>query len=268
VGNGIKIAIGVPHTGDIPGYFFDTVLALSAPKGSFVTRAQNKPVDVARNMIVETALADPDVTHLFFMDADMIFHPDTALRLVQRDKDVIGGTYFARTEDSVPHIYRFHHEDNDDGSCPFNMVHEEGIGGRWYLPVHLEFARFMKRHKRYAKLPAVTLFPDTKDTLVKADALGSGCMMVKREVLERVGFPWFKCHDMTAGGEDFFFCERAKQEGFEVWGDFSVQAGHEFRHAWIERNDFMRRFRIGQEDEYDFTATPVIVDVAPKRGAK
>lgn len=267
MGNGIKVCIGVPHVGDLPGYFFDTVLALSVPKGSFVTRAQNKPVDVARNMIVETALADPDVTHLFFLDADMVVHPDTVLRLAQRDKDVIGGTYFARTESPVPHIYKFHHEDNADGSCPHEMKHEEGVGGRWYAPFHKQFARYLKRHKKFAEYPGCTLLPDTKDALVRADALGTGCMLIKREVLEAVGHPWFKCHEMTAGGEDFYFCERAKQEGFEVWGDFSVQAHHEYRYVWMERNDFMRRFRIGQEDEYDFSV-PVIVDIAPKKGAR
>ena len=257
----VKVCIGVPHVGDLPGYFFDTVLALSVPPGSFVTRAQNKPVDVARNMIVQAALADPDTTHLFFMDADMTFHPDTLLRLVERDKDVIGGTYFARTDSPVPHVYRFHHEDADDGTCPYGSLHDEGPG-RWYAPLHSKFARYLKRHKRYDRFAGAAVLPDTKDALVRADALGTGCLLIKREVLEAISAPWFKCHENSAGGEDFYFCQKALDAGFEVWADFSVQAQHEYRYAWIERRDFMRRFRVGEPDEYDFDA--VIVDAAPK----
>lgn len=229
-----------------------------------MTRVENKPVDVARNMIVETALSDPDVTHLFFMDADMTFHPDTLLRLVRRDVDVISGTYFARTESPIPHIYKFHHEDGVDGTCPLEWDHQFGEGGRWYAPMHKQFARYLKRHKRFSRYPGCTLLPDTKDAVVEADALGTGCMLIKRGVLEAIPKPWFKCHEMTSGGEDFYFCDRAKERGFGVYGDFSVQCHHEYRHVWMERNDFMRRFRIGQPDEYDFDR-PVIVDVAPKK---
>src|SRR5690606_9736623 len=138
-----------------------------------------------------------DVSHVFFMDADMQFPPDALLRLVERDKDVIGGTYFARTENPIPHSYKFHHEDGEDGSCPLGWEHEDGVG-RWYIPVASQFARFLKRHKRYADLPGAVVLPPTKDTLIKADALGTGCMLVKRGVLEAVGYPWFKCHEGTA----------------------------------------------------------------------
>lgn len=259
----VKVCIGVPHVGPLEGFFVDTLIALSFPPGSFLVRIENKPVDVARNLIVEAALADPEVTHLFFMDSDMQFHPDTLLRLVQRDKDVIGGTYFARNESPIPHIYHFDHQD-EDGICPAGMKHDFGDAGRWYRTVAGEFARYLKRHRKFARMPGVALLPDSKDALIRADALGTGCMLIKRDVLEAIGYPWFKCHEMSGGGEDFFFCDRAKEAGFEVWGDFSVQAHHEYRHVWMERSDFWRRFRLGEADEYDFTKKAVIVDVAPK----
>jgi glycosyltransferase involved in cell wall biosynthesis len=260
---GIKVAIGVPHAGDIPGYFFDTFLSLSRAADTPVIRVENKPIDLARNMIVQAALDDPEVTHLFFMDADMQFPTDALFRLVQRDKDIIGGTYFARTENPVPHIYSFHHEDEPDGTCPKGYPHGVGETGRWYMPLAERFSRFLKRHKKYGKLEAPVVFPPTPDSLVKADALGTGCMLIKREVLESVGYPWFKCHDGSAGGEDFFFCEQAKALGFEVWGDFSVQCNHEYRHLWMERDDFIRRFKVGEEDEYDWNRA-VIVDASPR----
>lgn len=247
---GVKVAIGIPHVGDIPGYFLDTFMALSRAADTPVIRVDNKPIDFARNMIVEAALADPDVTHLFFMDVDMQFPTDALFRLIQRDKPVVAGTYFARTMTPTPHIYEFHHQD-EDGICPLGQVHEFEQG-RWYRPYAKEFAAFMKRHTEYEELPGATVLPMTPDTLIEADALGTGCMLIKREVLEAVGYPWFKCHDKSPGGEDFYFCERAKEAGFSVWGDFSVQCHHEYRFLWMGRDDFARVFHVGKEDEHDW----------------
>lgn len=246
----MKIAIGVPHTGDIPGPFFDTFASLSRPANTGLIRVDNKPIDLARNMIAQTALADPDVTHLFFMDVDMQFHKDALYRLMERDKPVIGGTYFARTMTPTPHVYEFHHEDID-GVCPLGKIHTEDQG-RWYRPMARELAAFMKRHPEYESEPACTVLPMTADTLVECDALGTGSMLIKREVLEAVGYPYFKRHETTAGGEDFFFCERAKAEGYSVWGDFSVQSTHEYRYLWMARDDFSRVFHLGQPDEHNF----------------
>lgn len=262
----VKVVIGIPHLGDIPGYFLDSVVGLSAPPGSWVTRAEHMPVDVARNTIVKAALSDPEMTHLFFMDADMQFPSDALLRLVERDVDVIGGTYFARTESPHPHTYKFHHEDTDEG-CPLGWT-ENHDRGRYYQPLVKQFAKYLKRHKKFADLAGAIVLPDSKDAVVKADALGTGCMLIKRGVLEAVGYPWFRCHDLSGGGEDFFFCDRAKELGFGIYGDFSVQCQHEYRHIWMERQDFARRFHVGQEDEYDWDALPVIVDVAPKKKSK
>lgn len=254
----IKVVIGVPHVGDIPGYFFDTFLSLSRTANTGVVRVPNKPIDIARNMVIKDALSDPDVTHVFFMDVDMQFHPETIARLLERDKPVIGGTYFQRTMTPTPHIYQFHHEDID-GVCPLGKEHEEEQG-RWYRPLAKEFASFFKRHPEYEEMPGATVLPMTPDTLVEADALGTGCMLIKREVLEAVGYPWFKCHEGTPGGEDFYFCERAKEHGYGVWGDFSVQCNHEFRFLWMARDDFARVFHIGKEDEHDFES-PTLVNV-------
>ncbi len=98
------VAIGVPHLGELPGYFVDSVLGLEKPKRAKLVRLEGKRVDDARNMIAESALADPGVTHLFFLDADLTVPSGALMRLLSRGKDVVGGLYFARTETPVPHF--------------------------------------------------------------------------------------------------------------------------------------------------------------------
>ncbi len=200
----------------------------------------------------------------------MQFPRDALVRLIQEDKPVVAGTYFSRTSTPIPHAYHFHHKD-EAGICPLGWAHEDGTG-TWYRPVVKEFAAFMKRHPEYEEeQPGVAVLPWTPDALLTVDALATGCMLIKREVLAAIAAahpedkrPWFKCHENTAGGEDFYFCEQARQVGYEVWADFSVQCAHEFRPVFMERRDFKRRFNVGEENEYDWDRD-LIVDASPGR---
>lgn len=258
----VKVCIGIPHIGDIPPAFFDTFLSLSRAADTPVVRVPNKPIDLARNMICEAALEDPDVTHVFFMDVDMQFPPDALFRLVQRDKDVVGGTYMARAGVPYPHTYTFHHADDLDGTCPLGADHK-GTKGRWFRTQAKQLADFLRASNGFPDEPGAVLLPPTAGSLIEADALGAGCLLIKREVLEKVPRPWFRNHYGTAGGEDMYFCDRVKEAGFEIWGDWSVQCTHEFRYMWLDRADFMQRFQVGKEDEYDWDRD-MIVDAAPQ----
>lgn len=266
-----KIAIGVPHLGPIRPYFFDTMVNLSIPgrEQTYLVRVEDKPIDIARNMIVETALADPKTTHVFFMDSDMQFPAHALLRLIRDAKPVVGGTYFARGGKPTPHAYRFHHEDEPDGTCPLGKDHQ-GDGGKWYAPLARDFAAWLRRNPSQAEYEAAAVLPATPDALVKCDAIATGAMLIERRVLEAIRDahpgerrPWFRSHLDTGGGEDFFFCEQARAAGFDVWVDFGVQCAHEFRHAWIDRSDFADFFKVGTDEEHDFGELEL--DVAPQQ---
>ncbi len=270
-----RICLGIPHLGNLPGYFFDSFSALSKPEDTYALRVENKPVDVARNMIVEGMLAGTGegkaFTHLLFMDADMIFPTDALIRLVQSDKDVISGTYFMRQLPPSPHLYELHHVDNPDGTCPlakegedgklYEPAHKDGYRGHWYRPLNKDFLAYMRRHKDYNKLPGVTTFPHTPDALTRVAAFGAGCLLIKREVLEAMSWPWFKSHERSAGGEDFYFARQAAEAGFELWGNFAVQCKHEFKGEFIDREDWKHGFNIGKRNEHDFESTPTLVQI-------
>ncbi|MFL6313713.1 MAG: hypothetical protein ACJ71W_16570 [Terriglobales bacterium] len=68
----------------------------------------------------------------------------------------------------------------------------------------------------------------------KVDAVGSGCLLVHRDVFRALSDPWFE-HSAEQvkkmriyAGEDFHFCEKAREKGFEVWinSDFICRHYH------------------------------------------
>lgn len=47
----------------------------------------------ARNYFVSLLLSEPKYTHLLFIDSDITFDPNSVIRMVQADKDVVAGAY-------------------------------------------------------------------------------------------------------------------------------------------------------------------------------
>jgi hypothetical protein len=73
--------------------------------------------------------------------------------------------------------------------------------------------------------------------LVEVDYAGMGLMIVKRDVFEAIGYPWFKAWtvEWVENGvpmaeimtDDGGFCYRAKQAGFKVYVDPEMKIPHE-----------------------------------------
>jgi hypothetical protein len=251
-----NVCIGVPHLGPLPEYFVTTLLGLN--KASYyVLFAENAPVDLARNGIVEAMLEQSSATHLFFMDADMVFPEEALERLLSLDLDIVSGTYYARTDTPVPHAYRFNRQ--DDG------------GVDWYTPVGAPLVEWLAAQPDQSELPNAAIVGEPYPILV--DAVGAGCLLIKREVLEAVyqansesHYPWFQILPGTKGGEDFEFCRRARELGYKVWVDFSVQCNHAAP-GWMGREEFVVCFSVGQEDEYDFEEE-LQVEAGPRPGSR
>jgi len=72
---------------------------------------------------------------------------------------------------------------------------------------------------------------DYKDgDLVEVDACGMGCMLIKKSVFEKLEEPYFqytpRSKTSLQKGEDYYFCEKAKDAGFKIFCDTSVICGH------------------------------------------
>ncbi len=65
--------------------------------------------------------------------------------------------------------------------------------------------------------------------LFKAKAVGTGCLLVKMKVFESFS-PWFDFEYREDGsietGEDYFFCKKARDSGFDIWCDPAIRVGH------------------------------------------
>ena len=114
-------------------------------------------------------------THLFFVDADMVFTSDVLDKLVAHDKDIVGARYFKRQ-------------------------------GKEKEPVI----------KTRYDMPGVQM----PDHIFKNYAVATGCLLIKREVFEKIPRPWFSMGTPERQeGEDIYFSRRARECGIEIWID-------------------------------------------------
>lgn len=159
-------------------------------------------IGILRNMLVDMALKTDDCTHVFFLDSDVVMPPYGLMRLVRRsmsskDMDIVAGIYTMKAPPYVPlTIMRPKH--HKTGQKKFNYY-------------------FLITEKLLNKV-------------VPCDATGAGALLIKREVLEKMGPPWFQVtpqqHGLSAIGEDLFFFDKAIDCGYQPMLDLSVQCGH------------------------------------------
>ena len=81
---------------------------------------------------------------------------------------------------------------------------------------------FLKRRSRFCPIPL------RGPRLREVDIVGAGCLLIQREVLEKVGPPWFTSTWSAAGhlSEDFSFCEKVKAAKFKIRVDTMVRPLH------------------------------------------
>lgn len=66
----------------------------------------------------------------------------------------------------------------------------------------------------------------------RVDAVGTGCMLIRRNVLERMPFPWFRWGEHLIEGryqqqsDDLDFCRRCAESGIESFAHGDVRCGH------------------------------------------
>jgi len=153
-----------------------------------------QPVDANRNRIIEHFLSlDKDYEWLLMIDDDCPV-PDNVLDMLYKGKKIVSGVIFTM-KNGVP--YPIIMKDDKDG-----------------------FYSLMTGKEILAQ----------KGSLVKVDGTGMGCMAIHRSVLNKMKKPWFKFEYTDTGdirlGEDYWFCEKAKKLGYDIYVDTDVHVGH------------------------------------------
>jgi len=66
--------------------------------------------------------------------------------------------------------------------------------------------------------------------LFKVKALGTGCLLIKTDVFRKLPQPWFKYewfpNGMVKRSHDWIFCEDARNAGYDVWADNTLEIKH------------------------------------------
>jgi hypothetical protein len=65
----------------------------------------------------------------------------------------------------------------------------------------------------------------------EVEGVGTGCLLIRRKVLEDIPCPWFEYKwtgddDGHMFTEDLIFCEKAKARGYKIFCDGTIQCGH------------------------------------------
>lgn len=95
-----NVAIGIPSGENVPALFMthmsNLLMRNKIPISIFINVVSSR-ISYNRNSIIELA-KNADSTHLFFIDSDMTFPPDSLKILIDHDKDIVGATAAKREE--------------------------------------------------------------------------------------------------------------------------------------------------------------------------
>ena len=188
----MKILIAVPCMDQVPAPFCQSLAQLQKTGDCVLAMQSGSLIYTSRNALATQAI-QMTADYVFWLDSDMVFKPDTLVRMMdalqKNDIDILTGLYFRRVPPYTPVLY--------------NVLDIEGVKA--------DFSEF-------DQIP---------DKLFEVGACGFGCVLMKTDVFFDVQG---KFGNMFApignNGEDVAFCWRARECGYKVICDPSVICGH------------------------------------------
>ena len=129
---------------------------------------------------------ESDCTHLLFVDSDTVITQDALRCLLADDKPVVSAVIYRKSNGYTP--------------C---FGYWEAETSLYRIPLPFEYNK-----------------------LLKVDIVGTGFLLIKREVFEKVKSPWFQCHEEGNAWEDVSFCLKCRDAGVSVYVDTGVHLGH------------------------------------------
>ena len=203
----IKVRIPYPNHADICPAVKESVRKLRECQhlNVDVGYVQGASISILRNAAVnnnaseKTHQTDFDFDFFLSVDSDVEFSPEDVAALVNRGVDVVSGAYQHRKDKSVMVAGMY--------SGTPGLV----VANASFLPWHLTGLRAV-------------------------DWVGAGFLLVRREVFERMAYPWFSevvvTHHVDGvsyspwAGEDVGFCLTAQKAGFKIYVDCDIKVNH------------------------------------------
>lgn len=184
-----KVLVGV-ITGEYArrADFYDYYNLLIKPPDALLILNHDRSPAKGRNMIIEAA-RQHNCTHILFIDDDMAYAPDSLLKLLEHDKDIVSGLYLSRAYPHQPIV--------------FDLADEDGS----VFPMYL-----MGNEKR----------------LVLIKAAGFGFLLVKTSIFDKMEKPYVRLGELNSEEwcDDIGFFKRVREANIESFCDLEVMVGH------------------------------------------
>lgn len=184
----IRVLVGVP-TAEMArrAAFYDYYHALQLPVGTMASFVHGQSIAYNRNLLVKQAI-DNGCSHIFFLDDDVAFKPDTLIKLICHNVDMVTALMLRR---DYPHLPLIFDEFREDGS-------------------------------------AKQIFLNGHSGLIPISASGLGCCLIKCKVFSKLEEPFFRFGEIEKDGlsEDFGFFKRVQELGLQHYCDTDVTVGH------------------------------------------
>lgn len=186
-----------------PEFFID-YSALDVPDG---TQASiNRSASIVANLNASLEAMPADHEWAWLLADDHVFPNDLLMRLLDHEADIIVPLCLKRTP-------------------PFTMVIYREETGHWDELMKRDYPGYVP----YA-------CDEVPDQVFPVVAAGSAGMLIRRHVLDTIGFPYFESTDGVYQNEDLEFCRRARLHGFEILCDPHAYLGHIGQmHLWPTR---------------------------------
>jgi hypothetical protein len=169
---------------------------------SLDTMVNESLVTRARNNLMAKMMTNTAATHFMFIDADIRFEPDSILKMIACDKDVIGGLY---PKKALPVNY------------VINLRPETKIQGDIFTVDTMGTGFLLFKRPVYEQL--IAAHPECK----YVDDVGLG------KQYEPMMYSIFDCEIDERGhylSEDWLFCRRWAKLGGEIWAHGKVLLNH------------------------------------------
>lgn len=188
----MKILIAVPCMDQVPAPFAQSLAMIQKVGDCVLAMQMGSLIYTSRNNLATRAIQS-EADYVFWMDSDMVFAPDTLVRMVdvlQKNKlDILTGIYFRRVQPFSPVL--------------FDMLEIRDQRASW------------------------TSFQEIPDGIFEVGGCGFGCVLMDTGVFIDVQSK-FKQMFAPIGnvGEDLSFCWRARECGYKIYCDPSIVCGH------------------------------------------
>jgi len=201
----------------LPAYDFKVSLKLAVSLARLAQAAPQHGIDIqigsvcgcsvvsrARNLLSKDFL-ESKCTDLIFIDSDINFEPEDVLRLMawtsEPKKGIVAGVPRVRGEERVYITALDYDENNELTMNGMGLVRAKRVATAFMMVRRDVFETLVEAH------PEWTYYDKKTDRMLPA-------------LFD------FKLTEEGYMGEDFLFCDRSREVGFEVWIDPTIKLGH------------------------------------------